>query len=71
MLDDLVQQEIMVQSAEIQWALAVVQNHFSFRSCLGINDLYREMFPDSHVASKFQLSKTKCSYLIKDGCPIC
>ena len=42
-------------------------DHLSFRSCLDLNDLFRSMFPDSAVAQKFQLSKTKCAYLINFG----
>lgn len=53
--------------AEILWALKVVVNHFSMWSCLGLNDLFRRMFPDSNVAKSFQLSKTKCGYLINYG----
>lgn len=35
--------------------------------CLDLNDLFRSMFPDSTVAQKFKLSKTKCAYLINFG----
>ena len=55
-LDDFVHENIKIQSCEIRWTLKVVNNHYSFRSCLGLNDLFKEMFPDSTIASKFQLS---------------
>ena len=55
--------------AEILWTLKVVTSHFSLRSCLGLNELFRVMFSDSKIASSFQLSKTKCSYFIKYGLP--
>ena len=50
--------------AEILWILKVVTSHFSLRSCLGLNELFRIMFLDSKIASSFQLSKTNCSYFI-------
>ena len=57
----------LVVKAEIVWALKVVMSHFSLRSCLELNDLFKYMFPDSQIASKFSLSKTKCSYIINLG----
>ena len=50
--------------AEILWILKVVTSHFSLRSCLGLNELFEIMFPDSKVVKSFQLSKTKCGYFI-------
>uniref|UniRef100_A0A915JCE8 Uncharacterized protein n=1 Tax=Romanomermis culicivorax TaxID=13658 RepID=A0A915JCE8_ROMCU len=32
--------------AEIKWALKSISNQFSFRSCAGISDLFKSMFPD-------------------------
>lgn len=54
-------------NAEILWTLKVVMSHFSLRSCLGLNELFSTMFPDSNIAKSFQLSKTKCGYLINYG----
>ena len=56
-----------VTKAEIRWVLKVVKSHFPLRSCIDLNELFRSMFPDSGIASKFQLDKTKCSYLINYG----
>ena len=56
-----------VLRAEILWALKVVNNHFSLRSCLGLNEIFKEMFPDSDIAKSFKLSKTKCGYVINYG----
>ena len=56
-----------VMAAEIKWALKIVTSHFSFRSCLDINELLRSMFRDSHIAKSFKLSKTKCAYLRNFG----
>ena len=57
----------LVVKAEIVWALKVVMSHFSLRSCLELNDLFKCIFRDSQIASKFSLSKTKCSYIINFG----
>ena len=46
--------------AELLWTLKVVSSHFSLRSCLGLNKLFRVMFSDSKIASLFQ----KCEYFI-------
>ena len=53
--------------AEILWTLKVDTSHFSLRSCLGLNELFEVMFPDSKVAKSFQLSKTKCGYFFTYG----
>ena len=42
-------------------------SHFSFRSCIGVNELFKVMFSDSEIAKSFQLSKTKCAYFINYG----
>ena len=47
--------------------LKVVTSDFSLRSWLGLNDLFRLMFIDSEIAKSFQLSKTKCGYIINFG----
>ena len=57
----------LVVKAEIVWALKVVMSHFSLRSCLELNDLFKCIFRDSQIASKFSLSKTKYSYIINFG----
>ena len=57
----------LVTEAEIKWILKVVMSHMSFRSCVGLNEMFRSMFPDSKVANKFALSKTKCAYTINFG----
>ena len=51
-------------NAEIYWTLKVVNSHFLFRSCVGLNNLFRTMFHNSQIAKLFQPSKTKCSYLV-------
>ena len=58
---------LSVVSAEIRWALKSVLSHFSMRSCLDVNSLFKAMFPDSEIARKFQMSKTKIGYFITFG----
>ena len=53
--------------AEIQWTFKVVMLHLSLRSCTDFNKLFVSMFPDSEVASKFTLGKTKCDYFVNYG----
>lgn len=58
---------LSVISAEIRWALNSVMSHFSMRSCLNMNTLLKAMFPDSEIAKRFQMSKTKIGYFITFG----
>ena len=58
---------IIILDAEIKWSVNVVQNHLSFRSCIDLNKLFYHMFPDSKIAQKSQLEKTKCAYLVNYG----
>ena len=45
----------------------VASRHFSLRSCLGLNKLFRSMFTDSKIVKSFQLSKTKYNYIMNFG----
>ena len=54
-------------NAEILWCLNIVMSHFSYNSCIGLNQLFKLMFPDSEVAANFALRKTKCRYLLMYG----
>ena len=65
-IDGMVARENVIR-AEIRWALKTVEYHFSMRSCDGISGLFQVMFPDSEIAKKFQLSRTKCGYVINHG----
>src|SRR3989441_242053 len=56
-----------VTKSEILWAMKIVMNHMSYRSCLDISQLFQTMFPDSEVAQKFTMSKTKAAYSIVHG----
>ena len=60
--------------AETRWASKVVTSPskvvtspLSFRSCLELNTLFNTMFPDSDIASKFRMIKTKCGYIMTFG----
>ena len=53
--------------AEIRWTMKLVLSNLSFRSCLGLNDLFQSMFYDSDIAKGFKLSKMKCSYYVNYG----
>ena len=39
-------------------------NNYLCRSCVGKVQLFTSVFPDSSIAQKFQLGKTKASYVI-------
>ena len=56
-----------VTRAEIMWALEILMNNNSYRSCVGKDQLFTSMFPHSFIAQKFQLGKTKASYVICYG----
>ena len=58
----------IVENAEIRWAIKVVISHFSYRSCLDINKLFQNVFPDSSVANDFsKFFKTKCARTVHFG----
>ena len=45
----------------------MVMMHTSYRSCLDLNQLFEVMLSDSDIAKKFQMNKTKVSYVIIFG----
>src|SRR6267154_2547463 len=51
----------IVTKSEILWAMKIVVNHMSYRSCLDLSELFQTMFPESEVAQKFTMSKTKAA----------
>ena len=55
------------RKAEIMWALKCVVCDWSINSAEKISDLFKVMFSDSQIASEFQMSRTKPSYLINFG----
>ncbi|CAK6975946.1 G2/M phase-specific E3 ubiquitin-protein ligase-like, partial [Scomber scombrus] len=52
-----------VLSAEVYWALDVIEKHGFFNSCTGKSELLRLMFPGSPIASKFTCGDDKAAYL--------
>ncbi|KAK0151782.1 hypothetical protein N1851_006846 [Merluccius polli] len=52
-----------VLTAEIMWALKMVNSHYSFKSSEDASLLFRRMFPDSQIATQFACGERKCSYL--------
>ena len=53
--------------AEVFLTFKVASSHFSLRSCLRLNKLFRSVFTDSKIIKSFQLSKTKCGYIMNFG----
>ena len=47
-----------VIKTEIIWILKNVMSGFSLRSCDGMSNCFKEMFPDSQIANKFSLART-------------
>ena len=65
-IDSYVAKESVIK-AEIICVLKNIMSGFLFRSCDGISDCFKKMFPDSESVNKFSLAKTKCSYMIAYG----
>lgn len=53
--------------AELLWAMKCVDFHYSFHSCEGISELFKQMFPGDPVAQTFTCGETKCRYLCQFG----
>lgn len=51
-----------VTEAEILWCLHCVTEHSSFRSNARTVSLFKLMFPDSNIAQKMSLQRTKIAY---------
>ena len=57
-----------VLQAWILWCMQKVENHQSSNSAGGMGELFRKMFPDSEIASKFgELGRTKVGYIVTYG----
>src|SRR5215813_6861151 len=56
-----------VMDSEILWALKCINNHYSFRSCHDVGQLFCKMFPDSSIAKNFSCGEKKCAYLCHLG----
>ena len=69
-IDSHVAKESVIK-AEIIWVLKNIMSGFLLRSCDGISDCFKKMFPDSKSVNKFSLARTKCSYVIAYGIAPC
>jgi hypothetical protein len=58
--------EDKVTKAEVLWAMKTAHSNYTFSSSDGIPALFHEMMPCA-ISEKFTMSRTKVSYLIKDG----
>lgn len=56
-----------VARAEILWALNGVMSHASLRSSSNAAELFKLMFPDSDIASRFAVHKDKLAYIVTYG----
>ena len=54
-------------NTEILWCLNMVNQHLGYNWCSHIRELFSAMFPDSEVAQKFSVGKTKIRYTIIYG----
>ena len=55
------------KNAEILWCMKVVKSHYSYNSCSDFTKILTKMCPDSDIATKISLGKTKCQYMILYG----
>ncbi|XP_062564961.1 uncharacterized protein LOC134227461 [Armigeres subalbatus] len=53
--------------AEILWALEAIHTHKSYRSAGTDTVLFKRMFPDSDIAAKMEMGRTKVGYLLTYG----
>lgn len=56
-----------VTKAEIWWDLFSVESHLSLRTAGAAAKMFPKMFPDSAIASKIELGRTKVGYNINHG----
>ena len=56
-----------VTKAEVIWAPQTVAKHQSYRSCDDVKNIFEAMFPDSEIAHKFTLGRTKAAYTVVYG----
>jgi hypothetical protein len=59
--------DMQIYKAETLWALRVAESNMSFKSCNETVELFKEMFPDSIIASEMQLKEKKVAYVICHG----
>ena len=57
----------IVMIAEILWSTKSGMAHFSLSASADIGDLFKKMFSDSEIASKFACGKTEMNYMLCFG----
>ena len=62
MIENYMHKESVLKS-EIYWAFNTIAKHYSFNSSSQSSSLFKVMFPDSEIASKFTCSDDKLRYL--------
>lgn len=56
-----------IKKAKIHWVLKYVANGFGNNSCLKLNNLFCEIFPDCRIAQPFKLGAGKIRYTVNFG----
>ena len=56
-----------VLTAETLWILQAIMSGYSVNSCDGLGELFKAMFPDSEIAQKMKLGRTRIGYIINYG----
>ena len=53
--------------AVIYWIIKLACSYYSLLSSDHVGDLFHAMFPDSKIAENFSVSRTRASYIIREG----
>ena len=56
-----------ITRAEVYWALATAKLGLSYNSSQYIQELFTQMFSDSHIAKEFSMKPRKLSYILSHG----
>ena len=51
-------------NAEILWCMRVIKSRYSYNSCSDFTKILTKMCPDSDIATKISIGKTKCRYIL-------
>ena len=55
---------LQVTSAEVQIAMALVDNNIQFAAADTFNSLFKDIFPDSEIAKAYSSGRTKTTCII-------
>ncbi|CAF2081799.1 unnamed protein product [Rotaria magnacalcarata] len=56
-----------VTKAEILWTMNVAKKGYAYKSCDELNELFKSMFPDSAIATRFHIQSNNMSYVMSNG----